>query len=221
MDQKLTLFTTADTHYLTGAVVTLVSAIKNCGPSLQLDLHLLQSGLSEDEKLRFKQTLAPFLGRHTLSVDDIDMELLHSLPIANGYLNALTYARLLIPGMFPDLDRALYLDSDIIVGKDLSALAELDMGEHLLAAVRDIRRTFGKSKDHEVFATLGFDPDSPYFAAGFLLMNLRQWRKEGTFQRCMEFFREHGKLFRQEDQTALNIVAHGRWCACPGRGTSW
>ena len=52
------------------------------------------------------------------------------------------YYRIFLPEMFPQYDKGIYLDSDIIVLEDIAKLYEVEMGDNLLAACLDMS-TFG------------------------------------------------------------------------------
>jgi len=124
------------------------------------------------------------------------------------YISAMTYARFLIPRIFPDtVSRVLYLDADILVLNDLSELWETNLEGAVLGAVLD-----------------GLDPqlksDRPgleeiprvcsYFNAGVLLIDLQRWRKEGVSERALAYLRKH-PLSPYADQDALNVVCDARW----------
>ena len=49
------------------------------------------------------------------------------------HINHMTFARYFIPD-FVEEDKVLYLDSDLVVTADLTALFEMDLGENYLAA---------------------------------------------------------------------------------------
>jgi lipopolysaccharide biosynthesis glycosyltransferase len=214
--KRIHLFLATDESYMTGAVVTIVSSIVNCARDASLDIHVLHPAIGEKILNDFRHTLEPFLaGRHTLSLDLVDGAGLSEFHIHNKNLSCFAYARLLIPVMYRDIDTAIYLDCDIIVQKDISRLCDIDLGDNLLAAVKDIKLTFGRSADKDVFRVLQYDPHSLYFNSGFLVMNLKKWREENTFERCTGLIRKYGELFCQEDQTALNLVAHKRWVMLP------
>lgn len=50
------------------------------------------------------------------------------------YYSKTTYYRLFIQRLFPEFDKALYLDSDIVVKGDISELYNLDIGDNLVGA---------------------------------------------------------------------------------------
>ena len=119
------------------------------------------------------------------------------------YSEAASY-RLMLPDLLPDTDRIIYIDCDIIVRQDLSELyRSIDLGDNLLAAIYEAPI----EKQSERWAAIGCDPKH-YFNSGFLVMNLRQMRKEGTSAKLLEALKVDYLEF--PDQDALNQVCQGR-----------
>lgn len=58
--------------------------------------------------------------------------------VSQPQLNEMSYGRILIPDLIPSEERILYLDSDLVVDKDVSELFQLDMGDHPIAAAEDL-----------------------------------------------------------------------------------
>lgn len=118
-----------------------------------------------------------------------------------------TYYRLSIPSLFPQFDKVIYADIDMIFQQDLSDLYQtaLQHGE-LVAAAPDLAiddKYFFKSP---LPAKVG-KSEKDYFNAGFLVMNLKQMREENV----TEEFNRHAKIkYDQNDQDVLNVVCNGR-----------
>ena len=55
----------------------------------------------------------------------------------HGHFRPETYYRLLAPSLLPNVEKAIYLDSDLVVCGDLAELFDVDVTGHLLAATRD------------------------------------------------------------------------------------
>jgi lipopolysaccharide biosynthesis glycosyltransferase len=139
---------------------------------------------------------------------------LGGLPLMH-HLTAAAYLRLLVPALCPELDRALYLDADMIVLRDLDDLLGCDLGGASLAAVRDLGHPYLGRRLAELPASatriVGLDPRREYFNSGLLVMDLRAWRREGITGQCLELLREHRASIRYLDQDPLNMVFAGRW----------
>lgn len=119
------------------------------------------------------------------------------------YSEAASY-RLLLPEILNDEDLVIYIDCDVIVRNDLSELyRDIHLDRFLLAAVYEAPIE-GQS---ERWAALGCDPRG-YFNSGFLVMNLKQMREEGTSAAMMEAL--HTDYLEFPDQDVLNMVCKGR-----------
>lgn len=121
----------------------------------------------------------------------------------NGvFITAATYYRLLIPDLFPQYDKVIYADIDMIFQQDFSEVyrASLNHGEWIAASL-DLAID-GYRFNAPFPAKIGKTPDD-YFNAGFLIMNLKEMRE----YHASELFREHlDKKYDQNDQDILNIV---------------
>jgi lipopolysaccharide biosynthesis glycosyltransferase len=120
-----------------------------------------------------------------------------------------TYFRLMIPKfMPPDIDRALYLDSDLILQGDIAELWNFNLGGHALGAVVDA----GLSSSE--FATRYSLPSGgQYFNAGVLLLDVKKLREERTFDHTIDLLSKN--VYDYDDQDALNISFWNRWAKVP------
>ncbi|MCY7022861.1 SP_1767 family glycosyltransferase [Streptococcus sanguinis] len=102
---------------------------------------------------------------------------------------------------FVEEDKALYLDCDIVVTRDLSSLFETELGEAPLAAVKDLG---GQVYFHQHI-----------FNAGFLLINNALWKRENIRQRLIELTNEWHDKVPSGDQSILNMLFENRWLELP------
>ena len=120
------------------------------------------------------------------------------------HITKATYYRFFIHEFFStDVDKVVYLDSDILINDSLVDLYEVDLGHHLLAAVPQI----GGSHVER----LGLPSNSGYFYAGVLVVNLKKWRDDNISQRLIQYSEEHQDIIRWGDQDCLNAIAAGQW----------
>ena len=102
---------------------------------------------------------------------------------------------------FVEEDKALYLDCDIVVTRDLSSLFETELGDAPLAAVKDLG---GQVYFHQHI-----------FNAGFLLINNALWKQENIRQRLIELTNEWHDKVPSGDQSILNMLFENRWLELP------
>lgn len=133
-----------------------------------------------------------------------------------GRFPPLVYFRLLIPSMFPQFDRCIYLDSDIIVRKDLRELYETDLHGKLIGAVPESdwlkarlenRPLFGKFSNlglRDYSDRIGLKKVNVYYNSGVLLMDLKNLRLRGM--RVLESaYNRAGDDLLYPDQDLLNL----------------
>ena len=110
-----------------------------------------------------------------------------------------------IPDIFVSVDKALYLDGDVIVTGDLHDLFMTNISGFECAAVPDIGSVTMRGK--ESFRIMQGDPS--YFNSGVILMNLSRMRKTGASDRL---FKTKESLSDRSlmDQDAFNIAMRGR-----------
>ena len=129
-----------------------------------------------------------------------------------GHFRPETYFRLLAPSLLPMANKAIYLDSDIIVLDDVAKLFDIDVEGYLLGATRDID-TIGQICGYEqsvgtyLSKELGLTDPMAYFQAGVLLMNLAEFRARTTPDQLISLATQ--RTWRWLDQDVLNKVVDG------------
>ena len=208
---RLRVVSAANARYLPGVLVTFRSLLQHLAPAWAVDFTLLTDDtLDEPHRLALRRVLQAAGRDHTLDIVGIDLEEYAHFPALYG--SRLAYARLLMPRLIAE-DRALYLDCDIVVGKDVSALAALPWPEGcLLYAVNDPRiTTFAMPWEAIPCEPLGIPPSAPYFNSGFLWVNLAEWRRQDIENATREYIRRFPDGVRWHDQSVLNAVLWNRW----------
>ncbi|MDG4878439.1 glycosyltransferase family 8 protein [Mesorhizobium sp. WSM4935] len=148
--------------------------------------------------------LRRFCGRNGIDcrIVQADARRISDLPTRGKLLTTAAYARILIPEILPDCDKAIYMDADTLVVSDLGGLWSADLGDNLVAGVIDGFVEQEELDDIEMSR-------NEYINSGVLIMNLVAWRQEGIADRIFAKVRETAKS-RYLDQTALNTVVRGR-----------
>ena len=131
-----------------------------------------------------------------------------------GFTRKATWYRIFLPELLGEVDRVLYLDSDLIVTDSLVPLWELDMAGNLVGAVTNVFLP----TDYNRPDYLGLPGVEVYFNAGVLLMDLEAMRRDGSTQRLVDYSRANAELLDWRDQDAVNVVLgdrrldlHPRW----------
>lgn len=167
-----------------GIAVAMHSALKHL--SARVEVWVLDAGISDDSRERLRHT------HPDVQFVSVPADRLSRLP-TKRHLTRGTYARLLIPELLPHAGRVVYLDSDVVVLRDLSPLFSARIGASPLAAVRNFETPrIGEKKT---------------FNAGVLVFEADRWRATRFGDRVLAHLATHADTFPNLDQEALNAVA--------------
>lgn len=188
--------------------VTITSLLANAGAETVYDLFILFDG--EHLGAGDRQALSDAFQEDpkcTLSFVDVGEAFKETEGLTSGHITTATYFRLAIPDLFPQYDKVIYADIDLIFQQDLSGLYETSLqNQELVAAALDLSIDGSHYFRSPLPAKVG-KSEKDYFNAGFLVMNLKRMREENT----VEAFNRHVTVkYDQNDQDILNIVCNGR-----------
>jgi lipopolysaccharide biosynthesis glycosyltransferase len=191
--------------------VTLRSAAANC--SLPVRAFVLNTELSAKSRRQIQNACAK--GNCSLEIVWLDAErnYMADVPVGLGHLSQAAYLRLALGRMMPaDIDRAIYLDSDVLVMKDLLELWQLPLDGNVAGAVRDfLTPVAGKYNALEYcLAETGIPPSHPLFNTGVLLLDVRAYREMDVETKCIKFLNRWRDKLRSADQDAINVILHDR-----------
>lgn len=122
-----------------------------------------------------------------------------------GHLTVEAIYRLMIPYVLPQYEKVLYLDSDLVINRDVAELYQQDIGDNLLGAVRNTINDWFKN----YIDTRLHVPYESCFNSGVLLINTKAFLTDNIMEKCIKFL--SGDIaYRNLDQDALNVICLGR-----------
>nr|MCR5421170.1 glycosyltransferase family 8 protein [Lachnospiraceae bacterium] len=128
----------------------------------------------------------------------INDELLDRIKISTGRWKAESFFRFYAAELFPDLDRVLWMDSDILVRNNIEELYYMDFEGNSYAGVLDYTSN--------PFERLGI---SEYINSGILMINIEKLRRTDKMQEYWELVASVDYMGDLPDQDALNIIFKG------------
>ena len=182
----------------------LISSILDTRPAGGIEFHLVEQGISTDNRERINALGAERLdvSIHWYTPDPAEFS---NFPIKR--YGIASYYRLCIASILPaSVKRVIYLDCDVLATVDIGGLLDDHDPTHVLAAVENIG-----------------GPTSPlctsgrYFNSGVLVINLEAWRARRCEEKLLELMNEHGDTFDYPDQDALNVLFCDEWQRLPLR----
>lgn len=183
-----------DDNYARYAATAIVSLVR-MHPGISLNISVLDSGMTEKSRERLR----------SFATDKVDIRL-HDLHRVQAFANCLnlqtsvttaSFSRFFIPELFPNEQRALYLDADILVLRPLQELYHSDMGGRALRMVQDPGAV---SNCHRLRLPR-------YFNSGVILFDLERCRRLQFTRRWQEYLDRRSQPLPFADQDVINIVS--------------
>jgi len=200
------IFFAVDDNYAPYLAVSMRSLIDNASPDYQYNIYILIDKLNE-----YNTAVLCGMATDNVSVETINVtrkldafgDMLH----LRDYYTKTTYYRFFIPALFPQYERGLYLDCDIVVKGDISQLYNVALGDNILAAAPEEVMLMVDVFGTYVEAVLEV-PRNEYFSAGILVMNLEKMRRVALEEQFVEILGR--RTFRvTQDQDYLNVLCRG------------
>lgn len=219
------IFFTIDNGYAPCLGVALASMKANASRDYQYRIHILHQELTEENMAKLSsvgedwfQVLFEEMKEGLESITDRKENCLRC-----DYFTMTIYFRLFIPEMFPEYDKGIYLDSDIVVPGDISRLYNIDLGDNVVGACPDHSVSEIPEFAHYIEESTGVNRYK-YINSGILLMNLAEMRKCHMTEHFLHLLNTYHFDSIAPDQDYLNAMALGRihfleeeWDAMPNK----
>ena len=207
-NNEIPIFFAIDDAYTPFLAVALQSLIDNSSKDYNYFIKILHTNVKENHKKQIKKYES-----ENVNIEFVDLnyyiEKVQDKLYTRDYYTNTTYFRLFLPELYPQYNKVLYLDSDIIVLGDISKLYNTHMGTNLVAAAPDDIIQYNKVFQDYAELVVGVAKYKHYFNAGVLLMNLDALRKF-NFQEKFLYLLEKVKFSVAQDQDYLNRLCKGR-----------
>lgn len=208
--KEIPLVYAVDDNYAPFLCVSLKSIIDNVSENYFLKVFILNTGISEINKKRIVEIAEE--NSADIDVEYVDVAdrldgLKDKMHLRDYYTNAIYY-RIFIPSLFPQYDKVIYIDCDIVLKEDISKLYNIRLGKNIVAAVHEEAMS-----SFECFGAYSEDflgvPRMDYFNSGLLVINTEEYRREKIETKFIELMLEH-KFEVAPDQDYLNVLLKGR-----------
>ncbi len=201
------IFYAFDDSFAKYAVVSITSMMEHADNQRQYVIHVLSTGLSAEMQETIRALANEQFEFRFVDVTEYTRSIAHKLPLRD-YYSMTTYYRLFISEMFPEYDKAIYIDSDTVVLGDISQLYDQELGQNLVGAAHD--QVFVQMDVYGTYAeeVLGINRNQ-MFNAGILLINCRAFRQEQVLAQFIDLLYMYNFVVTQ-DEDYLNLICKDR-----------
>lgn len=201
---EITIVSAADEGFVPHLATLFLSLLKTKKPDTTISFYVIDDHISLVSKDKLNQmvneynAMISYLQIDTLEFDDM---------VESDRIPTTAYFRIAIPNFLKhtDIERAIYLDCDIVALQPIEDIWRIDLGDKLMAAVED-------AGFHQRLDAMEIDAESnTYFNSGVMIIDLEKWRAEKITEQVLNFASSNQEELRFHDQDALNAILHDRW----------
>ena len=205
------IFFTIDDSYAPFNAVAIKSLLENASKNYSHKIVIIYQDLNQENIEKIK----------SLETDNSEIEF---YPMKDGleliterdenklrcdYFTLTIYFRLFIADMFPEYDKGIYIDSDIVVPGDISELYNIDLGNNLIGASTDHSIQDVPELINWMENGIGIKKQE-YINSGVLLLNLKLLRKSNFSQKFLKLLNDFHFDTVAPDQDYINAMCNGK-----------
>ncbi len=205
--KKFAIVTCVTPNWLPPAAITLLSCALH-GAEEFADLIILCAGARAVDETNLQN----FNSRHGINIKLLNVNPGDLNEIDSGRLGVGAILRLKLNEFLPgDIERVLYIDSDVLCLQPLSELFSMNMDGFALAAVESTAMMPFINRTAEAhLKSIGMAATAPYFNSGVVLFDWTAILKTDFFKDCLAILKSRAD-WRFHDQDVMNISAAGKW----------
>ncbi|NCE65306.1 DUF4422 domain-containing protein [Pseudoflavonifractor sp. 524-17] len=199
-------------YYVPYAAVTVLSTLQHASKQFNYDFIFLYNSISNKNKELLRKIMDNY--------SNVSIRFFYITPlikkykfVANNHVSDETFYRLFVQKIFKNYKKIVYLDSDLLVKNDISALYKIDIGDNLIAATPDadwLGQYNGAIPVVKPYCDKKLKLSNPYlyFQAGVLVFNIEEMRDTFGDDELAEFGSKCEYMY--VDQDVLNVKCQGR-----------
>ncbi|MEI0700213.1 glycosyltransferase family 8 protein, partial [Brachyspira intermedia] len=214
------IFFTANNYYAPYLATTISSIISNLNDKYNAYFHVISNDMMEINKIKIDKlkNIRNFEIEY-LSVDNA--EIMQKLPKHSfASVSIDTNYRLMTANLRPNIDKAIFLDCDLVVNDDISELWNIDIDGYYAAAAPD--SIAGSYIEDWWYNKFQLPNGFLYRNTGVLLINMKKWREDNIFEKFIESSIKYYDFIKITDQDIINITLSSKfklldscWNYCP------
>ena len=210
MARRIPIFFASDDNYMPYLAVTVKSIADHATEGNIYDIKVLTNGLTDENVQRLDSMKSESVDIEIVNINDAIIHHRGNLrKRLRDYYSESIFYRIFIASLFPKLERAIYIDCDIVLVDDIAKLYDEDIGDNILGAIADESIPSVPEFCTYVERWVGV-PRDKYINSGVLLINLTEFRRAGIERRITELAATYNFDTVAPDQDYLNHLCMGR-----------
>lgn len=214
MKRTISVMHCFDNNYVIPAGVAFHSLLRHANPLNQYALYVLHSDITKQNQDKLKASVREFQNAEILFIDmKGKFSGLFEKTKSKAHYSKEIYYKFLAPSIFPDIDKIIVSDVDVIYLGDISEpYLKFEADSDTLIAgtpglarrdsfITEYMRSYERDFSANEIARLRV-------GAGFYIANLKAMRQHNTEQKLIAFAKANADRLIQPEQDAINLVCH-------------
>lgn len=207
-DKTIPIFFACNDKYIPYLDVAIISLISNVSKDNNYEITVFETDVTKENQEKIEKHSKDNVFVKFYDVKEILEPIKKQLPDV-FYYSLAAYFRLFIETTFPQYDKAIYLDCDVILLNDIAKLYDIDIGDNLIGAAYEQNTSRAPMFTDYVENIIGI-PYYTYFNSGVMIMNLKEIRKFKLKEKFLNMLTTYNFDSLAPDQEYLNVICHGR-----------
>jgi lipopolysaccharide biosynthesis glycosyltransferase len=169
----INVFMASDENYAAITDIAIISMLENTKSNV--NIFLINNEISDASRKKIEHSVSKYKNAK-IEFLDIDINKYFSGFKTWQHVSLTAFARLLIPWLKPKLNRAIWVDGDVIFMDDVSKLYNQDLGGFAIGAAKAIE--IGNDLKTKFYSLLDLNKQHTYFNSGVLLMDCKKMRED-------------------------------------------
>ena len=205
--QVIPIFFTFDRNYAVPAMVAIYSLLKNASKDYDYALYVLYSNLREKDRNRIGHVVSVFNNATIQFIDVSRFDSCLNKLKAKAHFSKEIYYKLIVADIFPQYDRIICSDVDVVFESDISASYFLFSDEEFcFAGVGQILETNRMKEYGQDFTPKELQVLEDEIGAGYMLVNLKYIRENGFQQKLIDFYISNYNRLRLPEQDCITLI---------------
>lgn len=204
VDNTIEIIIPSSNEYVPYTAALLASILYNTNKDYNISFHIITEDINEESvrKISILQSIRNFKIEYKY-ISENDVSYL-PMPVTSHITSKIVYSKLKISSLFPEIDKAIILESDMIVTGDVAKLWNLEFEQNYICAVPDLWYQY-RNLD------INLPSDFKYYVnTGMFLANLKMWRNKNVESLFSEIIAKADFELKFPDQDIINSSFKGK-----------
>ena len=194
MTNEINIAMIADESYLLPTVVALRTLIEKVNADVMYHIHLIMDMDCQNELKKYYDLKCPDNVNITFVLPSFEDDI---SAFSHTYVSKAALSKFCLAEIFPQFDKMLYVDGDVMFHTDLTQLYDINIENYYAAVVKDM--------PSYIWGNIGELGLVDYFNSGMMLLNLKKMREDLVKDKLFYYKRNEIRSLYM-DQDAFNVV---------------